>query len=108
MRKSLGSVVGIMAQHDFGHGHQTSSLAAECSRVTWKVVTLKHMEAALKPTGDWPGGHLISKDGLLPLLSPTSRKEFRIDPALHWGISYWIGCQHCHQGRWQKCKQFRV
>ena len=41
------------------------------------------MEAALKPTGDWPGGHSIWKDGLLSLLSPTSRKEFRIDPALH-------------------------
>ena len=67
----------------FGCGQQSNSPAAECPALTWNVVTAKHMEAALKPTGDWPGGHSISKDGLWSAVSPTSRKEFRIDPALH-------------------------
>ena len=55
----------------------------------WNVVMAKHMEDALKPTGESPGPQVMPVSPLSLELSPTSRSAFKISPALHIPIR-WI------------------
>ena len=43
----------------------------------------RHMEEALKPTGDRPGPQVMPVSPLSVELSPTSRSAFKMSPALH-------------------------
>ena len=66
------------------------------------------MEEALKPTGDRPGPHAISKsESSLVLLSPTSKKEFRTPAPLH-NVSIHHGYRNRGLGLWDLDSGFKA
>ena len=57
------------------------SIALHSVGPAWNVVRARHMDPALKPTGDEPGAHWMPT--MADPLLPTFKRESRSSPALH-------------------------